>query len=210
MSKINKSDNLDTMLSLPVESFNAQYGKDFIFDNPEDVRVCFLNDSWFLVFADGRISKHTRDFSKFDDNMKIRNLQTNGKGYVTVRLNSVRYQLHRIIYKAFNPTIEILNLVIDHKNNVHTDNRLDNLRSLTHRENTQAYYNLQQYQIYNITYDEIKQYIIDNFIDLHNLPNYKKILYSYNENIKYVGYKKSTMCLFYSVVDDLKKLSNHV
>ena len=211
MSTINKTDNLDTMKSLPVESFNAQYGCDFIFDEPENVRVCFLNDVWFLVYADGRITKHTRDFKKFNEDMPIRNLTGNTCcGYLQVRINKILYRLHRIIYKAFNPEIDIKDLVIDHINNVHSDNRIDNLRLLTQEENIRLYHNSQQLEIYNITYDEIKQYIIDNYTDLHNLPNYKKLMYLYNENIKYIGYKKSTACLFYSVMDDLKQLPNHV
>jgi len=46
-----------------------------------------------------------------------------------------RFQLHRLVYKAHNPLINIKGFDIDHINQNKLDNNIDNLRIATHSEN---------------------------------------------------------------------------
>ena len=45
------------------------------------------------------------------------------------------YQKHRFIYECFNGKINDAKLVVDHFNNIKTDNRLENLQLITQSEN---------------------------------------------------------------------------
>jgi hypothetical protein len=56
-------------------------------------------------------------------------------GYWRVRIEGKTYQLHRIIWIMHNGDIE-KGLVVDHKNGIKDDNRIDNLRPLTRQENS--------------------------------------------------------------------------
>ena len=56
-------------------------------------------------------------------------------GYKRVILNGVNYLAHRLIWAMFNPDDDISILEIDHINGVRIDNRIENLRSGTHRQN---------------------------------------------------------------------------
>ena len=60
-------------------------------------------------------------------------------GYLQICINSKgirkHYQKHRFIYECFNGKINDAKLVVDHINNIHTDNRLENLQLLTNSQN---------------------------------------------------------------------------
>jgi hypothetical protein len=58
------------------------------------------------------------------------------KRYCLVQLNRQTYQLHRICYKLYHG-IDPGHLVIDHINRIKTDNRIVNLRAVTHQVNGQ-------------------------------------------------------------------------
>ncbi len=73
-------------------------------------------------------------------------------GYRTVNIRTRKYQIHRLVCAAWNDPppscgekgFNISDWVVDHKNAVKTDNRPDNLRWLTHKENTRAYHALKR------------------------------------------------------------------
>jgi len=74
---------------------------------------------------------------------KIRNLKVgiDSRGYykVTLRNNNNQYvkRIHQLVAIAFlNHTPCNLKLVVNHKNFIKTDNRLENLEIITNRENT--------------------------------------------------------------------------
>ena len=59
-------------------------------------------------------------------------LQSNG--YVRVKLNSKSYQAHRLVYMLVHGHIPN-NLYIDHIDGNKSNNRIENLRTVTHQEN---------------------------------------------------------------------------
>ena len=71
---------------------------------------------------------------------KIRKLSINAKGYYYVRLSNGEKQrnvlIHKALMEAFVPNPES-KPYIDHTNTIKTDNRLENLRWVTSKENTQ-------------------------------------------------------------------------
>lgn len=52
-----------------------------------------------------------------------------------LRLDGVRYQLHRVVFLLHNPSIELSGKVIDHIDGNPFNNRIENLRLATHQEN---------------------------------------------------------------------------
>jgi hypothetical protein len=59
----------------------------------------------------------------------------NAGGYLDVRIDKKNYRLHRLIWIMHNGDIPEKR-VIDHRNGIKTDNRIENLRSVTIQENT--------------------------------------------------------------------------
>lgn len=77
---------------------------------------------------------------KVRSNMVLK-LMLNDKGYYAVNLylSGVRkkYQVHQLVAMAFlNHKPCGMKLVVDHVNNIKTDNRLENIQIITNRENT--------------------------------------------------------------------------
>ena len=62
--------------------------------------------------------------------------QYNNQGYKLVHLNGKYLRVHRLVAEAFIPNPENKSCV-DHKNNIRDDNRIDNLRWATTKENNQ-------------------------------------------------------------------------
>ena len=60
-------------------------------------------------------------------------------GYIVIGLSHhgivKDYQKHRFIFECFNGKINDVKLVVDHINNIKTDNRLENLQLITQSEN---------------------------------------------------------------------------
>lgn len=79
---------------------------------------------------------------KYTDN-HILTLVNNGKGYLRVKLSkdgkSRRVMLHRIIAEAFIENLENKR-VINHKNGIKADNRIENLEWITQSENCKHAY----------------------------------------------------------------------
>ena len=71
-------------------------------------------------------------------NIKIMNIKINRHGYCTVYLTKngmlKTVTVHRLVAKAFIPNPEN-KPCIDHINTIKTDNRVENLRWVTHKEN---------------------------------------------------------------------------
>ena len=70
-----------------------------------------------------------------DDTNKILK-QSNNQGYKQIHLNGKYLRVHRLVAEAFIPNPENKPCV-DHKNNIRDDNRIDNLRWATIKENSQ-------------------------------------------------------------------------
>ena len=63
----------------------------------------------------------------------------NPKGYKPISINYKNFYQHRIIYLIHNPKWDIYDLkqMINHKNKIKTDNRIENLEVVTNLQNTQ-------------------------------------------------------------------------
>ena len=64
-------------------------------------------------------------------------LKNSGYLQITVRDGGIRkkYLKHRFIFECFHGKINDVKLVVDHINNIKTDNRLENLQSITQSQN---------------------------------------------------------------------------
>lgn len=58
---------------------------------------------------------------------------TTARGYITIRVNTQAYQAHRLAYLYMTGEFPLND--IDHINHVPDDNRWENLRAVTHKEN---------------------------------------------------------------------------
>lgn len=57
----------------------------------------------------------------------------NSRGYLTIMVNGVSYRAHRLAWLYMTGTMP--KELIDHKNGIKTDNRFNNLRQATHKQN---------------------------------------------------------------------------
>ena len=73
-------------------------------------------------------------WDKRKDKLMQRTMSDNGCGYLRVRTKLGLKMVHRIIWETFNGEIPD-GYEIDHINTIKTDNRLDNLRLVTPKEN---------------------------------------------------------------------------
>jgi len=102
-----------------------------------------MNEIWVDVIGyEGlyRVSNLGRVMSLLFARERIMKTPLSGDGYYSVKLCRNREfkfnKIHRLVYESFNGRTE---LVIDHINNVKTDNRLSNLQPLTYRQNATKY-----------------------------------------------------------------------
>ncbi|KAK3581601.1 hypothetical protein CHS0354_017460, partial [Potamilus streckersoni] len=135
----------------------AMFRKDFIYtlfcdDIPEGQRVYHYNgkvtdDNIENLSLQDEFQPHpVFDLYEANDCGIIRNRKTkkvlgsmNNMGYIRVtvrgtRTDFVSYNGHRFVYEVFNGSIPN-GLVINHINNIQTDNRLENLEIVTQQEN---------------------------------------------------------------------------
>jgi len=101
--------------------------------NEEWKKVQKYNDK-YLVSNLGRVK------SLFQSKERIMQLVNDRYGYLTVKLcgeygKRKRFTIHRLVMITFKPIDNMDNLVIDHINAIKTDNRLDNLKWCTIKEN---------------------------------------------------------------------------
>ena len=93
---------------------------------PEEWRTIEL-DPTVEVSSRGRVRRRR----------KLSNIKYRDKdGYVHITIKGKTYSLHRIIAQTFIPNPDNLP-VVDHINNIHDDNRVENLRWTTVQENSQ-------------------------------------------------------------------------
>lgn len=93
-------------------------------EGPEEWREVDL-DPTVKVSSWGRVKRHG----------KLTDLGRDKDGYQRITIKGKSYRLHRIILNAFEPCPGE-EFVIDHKNNIHDDNRISNLRWVTIQENS--------------------------------------------------------------------------
>lgn len=73
---------------------------------------------------------------------RVRNIITNNylgtlndNGYVIFDYNGKKYQVHRVVMETFNPTEDEENKVVDHIDGSRSNNVLENLQWVNHKEN---------------------------------------------------------------------------
>ena len=93
-------------------------------EGPEEWRELEI-DPTVKVSSWGRVKRHG----------KLTELGRDKDGYQRITLKGKSYRLHRIILDAFEPCPGE-EFVIDHKNNIHDDNRISNLRWVTIQQNS--------------------------------------------------------------------------
>lgn len=96
----------------------------------------------YFIYEDGRIFSLNRNRFLKQSNTK--------DGYKRIELKDndkkgKSFFVHRLIYETFKGLIQ-KGLEIDHINGIRDDNRLNNLRLLTHKENSLNRHNLEQYK----------------------------------------------------------------
>lgn len=59
-----------------------------------------------------------------------------GDGYIMFGYDNKVYKMHRVIFEMFNPDEDISDLFIDHKDRDRSNNRIENLRSVSPLQNS--------------------------------------------------------------------------
>lgn len=96
----------------------------------ERVKFLFNYKDGFLIRA---VDKHTAKKGDVIKGCLTGKGYKTGKGYLSARIDNKLIQLHRVIFlyhHGFFPE------QVDHINNLHTDNRIENLRACTNAENS--------------------------------------------------------------------------
>ena len=120
-------------------------------------RVIEKNERKMYVTSDGR-------FFKWNGNEILGS--KNPSGYVVVNFMRNSYMANRLVWMAFNGEIEN-GMEIDHINGDRQDNRLENLRKVTHKENCNNPITIKNYKKHNQTVNRdylkkrLYQYTID-------------------------------------------------
>jgi hypothetical protein len=100
----------------------------------EDYRVITVNDTILKCFSDGRIHRRCKSGNKYGKKGEwIKQVnKPNSRGYIQLSIGWKKYYVHRLILLAFAGESD---QEVDHINRIKTDNRFQNLRYVTRREN---------------------------------------------------------------------------
>lgn len=111
-----------------------------------------MEEIWKL-FKKGYISKDGREINPIYisnyGNVKGRKLSLNDKGYFTFCYQDKTYKLHRVVAELFIPNPDNKRC-IDHINTIRTDNRVENLRWCSQKENINNPLSIQKYKQSNL------------------------------------------------------------
>ena len=96
-----------------------------------------INDFWTHPIYDKWEANRKGIVRHVENKKDIGRLSNTGYLRITVRDQGIRkdYQKHRFIYECFFGVITNTKLVVDHINNIKTDNRLKNLQLITQSQN---------------------------------------------------------------------------
>ena len=95
-----------------------------------EYHIITVNDNTIKAFSDGRIFTLSKKCKKGE--WIERSDKPNNKGYIRICICKKMYYVHRLIMMAF---VGESDQQVDHINRIKTDNRLENLRYCTPREN---------------------------------------------------------------------------
>ena len=115
--------------------------------NERQLRVSVEN--WMDIYCWREYKIKPSDWFKIKPTIRI---NQNGYKRYTIKLNARDYQFSRVIYKLYNEDWDITDTsqenFIDHINNNSLDNRIENLRILTHQQNQWNQKNVRGYSFY--------------------------------------------------------------
>ena len=98
----------------------------------EDYRIINFANTTIKCFRDGRIftlSTKCKKYEKWNE----RNVKPTDRGYIRLKIRGKKYFVHRLIMMAF---LGESDQEVDHINRIRNDNRFENLRYCTGRENS--------------------------------------------------------------------------
>ena len=120
---------------LLIKLFVKEIWKDIT--NPVDFTGIYQISNFGRVKSLSRIKWSGSTFYLFKE--KIRRNTLDDKGYETIVLSkngiNKRYKIHQLVFDHFNDKKREENLVIDHRDNNPSNNIINNLQLLTHRQN---------------------------------------------------------------------------
>ena len=117
-------------------NYQWRYHEDIIQNLPDEIWKTVLIDNLRVL----SISSHGRIK---DENGRILKGSRSQSGYIIIQITrNVRYSAHRLVAHAFLKFDLDSELVVNHKNGIKTDNRLDNLEIVTQSENIRHAFDL--------------------------------------------------------------------
>ena len=93
-----------------------------------------IGETQLKCYEDGRIERLHKKYKKWKE---VKGSINKVNGYLTIGINKKMILYHRIIYKAFHTNWDLNSQSeIDHINRDKKDNRIENLRAITHQKNS--------------------------------------------------------------------------